>query len=84
MVLHATDPMFDKVRGALPSNHFYTGPLFWEIYTTGTMCLMQMPNMLIHLMLIFYHKYSKGGIPTLLALFLTDIISNKLSFKIPN
>ena len=30
LVLHATDPQFDyDVRG-LPSNHIYTGPLFWE------------------------------------------------------
>ncbi len=31
LVLHATDPMFDKGSGSLPSNHFYTGPLFWEM-----------------------------------------------------
>ena len=31
LVLHATDPMFDNVHASLPSNHFYTGPLFWEM-----------------------------------------------------
>lgn len=30
MVLHVTDPVFDKGHGPLPSNHYYTGPLFWE------------------------------------------------------
>jgi len=30
MVLHATDPVFDKGGTLLPENHFYTGPLFWE------------------------------------------------------
>ena len=31
LVLHATDPIFDKNHGNLPENHFYTGPLFWEM-----------------------------------------------------
>ncbi len=31
LVLHATDPIFDRDHGVLPSNHFYTGPLFWEM-----------------------------------------------------
>lgn len=30
MVLHGTDPVFDKGGAPLPHNHFYTGPLFWE------------------------------------------------------
>ena len=31
LVLHATDPLFDLPDHPLPSDHLYSGPLFWEM-----------------------------------------------------